>query len=844
MLKLSLRMTLAGWRRLLAAGLAVLAGVGFMAGTLVLTDTVAATFRDTFASMNAGTDAVVRGAPAGPEFGGERGPVAAGLTATVAAVDGVAAAEPRIQGPVQLLDERGRPLTTPGPTSLTLGANWPEADRLNPFTLVAGHAPGRDGEVVIDRASAELAGYTVGDSAAVLDAAGRSTVQIAGIARSGAADGPAGGTWVLFTRAAAERHVGQPGRVAAIALAAEPGVSETDLRDRVARVVPAGVEVVTGGTIGAEDRRAAGDLAGLLSRFLLTFALVALFVGSFIIHNTFSIAVAQRGRELALLRALGATRRQVLRSVLVEAAVVGLAAGLAGVIAGIGVAVGLKGLLAAFGFTVPAAGVLVTPRTVEVALLTGLVVSVAAAFLPARRAARVAPLAALREVAVDTSGRSRRRLVAGLLTTLAGGGAVLLGLLSGSDGALPVVGLGGAVLFVGVTVLGPVIAGPVSRALGAPLAALGGMPGRLARANALRQPKRTAGAAAALMVAVSLVGFATIVAASSKVASTAHLDRTFTADYTVEPGPFGAGLPPGLTERLDALPEVKAAAATRQGLAVVDGARVDLVGIDPPTFAEVSDLGVSAGRLADLDGDGIAVRDTLAAAKGWSVGDRVGARFADTGPRTLTVAAVYRNGDVVGDHVVGLPVFEANLAGALDGRVLIDRAAGVGVDEARTAIERVVADYPSATLLDQDQLERAQSAQIDQVLNFVYILLALAVVVALLGIANTLSLATLERTRELGLLRAVGMTRRQVRASVRLESVIVALLGTVLGTAVAVFLGWAMVTTVAGDGATFVVPAIQLGAIALAAALAGVLAAVLPARRAARLDVLAAVATE
>jgi putative ABC transport system permease protein len=208
------------------------------------------------------------------------------------------------------------------------------------------------------------------------------------------------------------------------------------------------------------------------------------------------------------------------------------------------------------------------------------------------------------------------------------------------------------------------------------------------------------------------------------------------------------------------------------------------------------------------------------------------------------VAAVYGNGDLVGDHVVGLPVFEANLAGALDGRVLIDRAAGVGADQARTAIERVVADYPSATLLDQDQLERAQSAQIDQVLNFVYILLALAVVVALLGITNTLSLATLERTRELGLLRAVGMTRRQVRASVRLESVIVALLGTVLGTAIAVFLGWAMVTTVAGDGATFVVPAIQLGAIALAAALAGVLAAVLPARRAARLDVLAAVATE
>ena len=846
MITTTIKMLLARRLRLAASTLAVLAGVAFVAGTLVLTDTIAATLHDAFAGMNAGTDVVVRDRPAGQEFGDQRGPIDAALVATVAAVDGVEAAEGRIQAPVQLLNPHGRPVGTSSPIAATLGGNWVAVDRLNPFRLAAGRPPRADEEVVIDRGSAKQTGYRVGDTVTVLVQAKPTRVRVVGIATFGAADSPAGGSYVGFARAASQRLLGRPGKVYAIAAAATAGVSQQELRDRIARVTPATVEVVTGAAITTEERRQVKQLTGFVNRFLLAFALIALFVGSFIIYNTFSILVAQRSRELALLRALGASRRQVLTLVLGEAAATGLVAALLGLAAGIGVAAGLKALLAAFGLDVPAAGLVVTPRTVLVSLLVGLLVSLAAAVLPARRAARVAPLAALRELAHDAAGHSRRLLVLGAAVTALGAGALLGGLASGSEAALPVVGLGGALLFLGVTVIGPVLARPVTRLVGAPLAALAGMPGRLARANALRSPKRTSATAAALMIGVGLVGFATIVAASSKASTAAYLDRVFTADFVVESGSFGpGGLSPDLAGRLERLPEVKAAAGVRQGLAVVDGARADLMAVDPASYAKVVDLGVTSGRLQDLDADGIAVLDTVATAKGWSVGDRVPVRFPETGQQRLTVAAIYHTSvGGVGSYLVGLPVYQANFARQVDARVFIDRADTVTAADARAAIHRVLADYPTATLQDQTEFKQAQATQIDQVLNFVYLLLALAVVIALLGIANTLALSILERTRELGLLRAVGMTRRQLRATVRYEAVIIALFGTVLGLLIAVFFGWAMVTAVAEEQVRLAMPAPQLAVITLAATLAGVLAAVLPARRASRLDVLAAIATE
>jgi putative ABC transport system permease protein len=680
----------------------------------------------------------------------------------------------------------------------------------------------------------------------VLVQTGPQRVRVVGIARFGTVDSPAGSSVVLFTRAAAERLVGEPGKVDGIGVVAANGVSQQELRDRIAKVTPPGVEVVTGKVIEQESQRAVKDLMRLANQFLLTFALIALFVGSFIIYNTFSILVAQRGREMALLRAVGASRRQVLGSVLLEAVAVGLIAAVLGLVAGIGVAAGLKALLAGFGLDIPAAGIVVTGRTVVVSLLTGVLVSVGSAVLPARRASKVAPIAALRDLAHDRSGRSRRRVVIGAAVTTAGAASLSLGLLSQSDRGLPAVGFGAAVIFLGVAVLGPVIARPVSRLIGAPLPALTGMAGRLARDNAIRNPKRTAATAAALMIGVSLVCFITIVASSSKASATAHIDKAFTGDFVIDAGSLGpGGLSHDLAERLDRLPEVKAASGVRQTVAQVGGATADLAAVDPASYGEIVDLDVTRGRLQDLDQDGIAVRDTVATARGWSVGDTVPVRFAQTGEQQLIVAAIYRNKDVAGaDYVIGLAAYEANVADRFDTKVLVAKADRVSAADARAAIEQVTADYPTAKLQDQTEYKTAQTAQIDRFVNLVYVLLALAVLIALLGIANTLVLSIFERTRELGLLRAVGMTRRQVRSMVRWESVIIALLGAVLGLAVGLFASWAMVTAVADEGARLRFPVGQLAAVTLIAALAGMLAAVLPAQRASRLNVLAAIATE
>jgi putative ABC transport system permease protein len=455
----------------------------------------------------------------------------------------------------------------------------------------------------------------------------------------------------------------------------------------------------------------------------------------------------------------------------------------------------------------------------------------------------VPPITALRDLARDTSGRSLRRIIIGAAVTAAGASSLSLGLLARSnDGILPV-GAGAAVSFIGVAVLGPVIARPASRLLGAPLPILIGMPGTLARENAVRNPKRTSSTAAALMIGVSLAAFITILASSARGAADVQVDKTFTSDFLLDTGGFAA-LSPDLARRLDRLPEVEAASGVRSNLAEIDGATSDLVAVDPSSYGRIVDLGVTEGHLEDLDTDGIAVLDTVARARGWSVGDKVRIRFAATGEQRLTVAVVFYNKQYVNSpYVLGLPTYNANFTDRLDSQVLVKRAEGVSLGAARAAVERVAADYPTARVEDRADHEQAQYGEINRTLGLVYVLLALAVLIALLGIANTLALSVFERTRELGLLRAVGMARRQVRAMVRWESVIIALFGTGMGLAIGLFFSWALLKA-GPDQATLTVPVGQLAAITLVAALAGVVAAVPPARRASRLDVLAAIATE
>ena len=850
MLRVTIKGLLAHKLRLAATALAVMLGVAFMAGTLVLTDTIARTFDDLFGDVYRDTDAVVRQeaaftAPQGE--GDQRGRLDASLVGTVAAVDGVALAEGTIQGYARLVGRDGEPIGNPEMGAPTFGANWSDSPELNPFTISDGTAPRTDAEVVVDKKSADDAGLGVGDTATVLVEGPPQQVRIAGIAKFGEADSPGGASFVLFTTAAAQRLVAEPGRFDSVSVVAEDGVSQRQVADRIARVVPPGVEVVTGDEITEENQDAIKEGLSFFNVFMLVFAVVALLVGSFMIFNTFSITVAQRARENALLRAIGASRRQVLSSVLVEAAIVGVLASLIGLAVGVGVAVGLKALLAGFGIDIPAGGVVFTPRTVVICLVVGVVITLLAALSPARKAGRIPPVAAMREVAVGSSGYgSKLRIVVGVVVLGLGVLSLLGGLFGGGGSALSLVGLGVLLVFFGVSVLGRTIALPLSQLLGAPLPRLRGITGSLARQNAMRNPKRTAATASALMIGVGLVGFITILAASTRASISATIDKVFIGDFTIDSGTFGVGgLDPSLAERINALPEVRAASGLRLGTAEVDGHVEHVQGVDPDTAFDIVDLAPLQGDPADLGRNGIAVFEDVAKDDGLGIGDRIPVRFKDTGLQELTVALIYGENQPVGDYLLGIDAYEANFADQFDTLVVIDQDDRVAAPAALAAIQRVADDFPGAEVKDRTGFKEEQTSFVNQMLGLVYALLALAIVIALLGIGNTLALSILERTRELGLLRSVGMTRSQLRSTVRWESVIIALQGTLLGLVIGVFFGWALVKALSGEGIHKLdIPFGQLVTIVLLAGLAGVVAAIVPARRAARLDVLRAIVTE
>ena len=497
MFKLTIKELVAHKLRMITTAFAVLLGVAFMAGTLVFTDTISATYDSALADADEGVDAYVR-TPSEIDLGyGEPGPrLDASLINTVASVDGVDEAALRINGYAQLVDRDG---DTVGDLSKNpaFGTNWVTVDDLNPYELVSGHAPTNDGEIVIDKASADKADYVPGDVATVLTKSEPRQFTIAGIATFGANDSPAGATAVLFTDAAASELLASPGEADAIAVTADAGVSQTDVAAAVQAAVGSNVEVITGATLVDQNQAAlAADFAGF-GTMMLIFAFVAVFVGAFIINNTFSITVAQRTREMAMLRAIGASGRQVKRSVLIEAFAIGALASTAGLVAGIGVASGLRQLMSVFGFDMPTGATVISPNAMIISFAVGVIVTVLSAWLPARRAAKIAPIAALRDVSVDRSGGSKRRAVVGTVITAGGVGALLVGL----SGEIALVGVGALATFVGVSVLGPVLARPVARLFGVPLR-LRGLSGELATRNAMRNPKRTARTASSLMIGV------------------------------------------------------------------------------------------------------------------------------------------------------------------------------------------------------------------------------------------------------------------------------------------------------------------------------------------------------
>jgi putative ABC transport system permease protein len=828
--------------RFLLTGIAVVLGVAFVSGTFVLTATISKTFDGLFADIYKNTDAVVEAkAEFSGAFGVGRGRIPASLLSDVRSAPGVADAAGTVQGFAQIVDRHGDAVGSTGNGAPTIGFAWIHNRDLSTLHLVDGTGPKTANQIVIDKKSADEAGYKPGDTVPVITKSGRAKYDLTGIVKFGDSNSLLGATITAFTPTTAAKVLAVPGTYDSISVKADSGVSQQEVARNVRESLRGNpqaknVEVLTGEAITKQNQDDFKEQLSFFSTFLLVFGVVALLVGSFIIFNTFSIIVAQRARELALLRALGAGQRQVISSVLFEAVLVGITASIIGFFGGILLAAGLKALLAGLGIDVPASSVVIPASAVIWSFVTGLVVTVIAAVAPALRASRIPPVAAMRDAEIDTSSTSRRRAWIGLAVALAGVALLALGLFG--SGQLLLVGLGMVVVFLGVAVLGPRIAGPLSGALGLPIRRLKGVTGELARENAQRNPKRTSATAAALMIGVALVGLITILAASVQTSIDAALDRSMKADYIVRTNGFGDGrIPVEAEQQLADVEGVQSVSGVRTGAAEVDGSVTQISAVDPKTVNSVFDLQPSAGSISELTTDGIAVQKST----DLKLGDRIPVKFPSTGKHEFTVQAVFKNAGMATNYVISQQAYEQNYPDQLDAQIYV-KIAGGATPANTNALDAVVRKYPGIKLETREEFKASQAASVNQLLNLIYVLLFFAIVIALFGIANTLGLSIIERRHELGLLRAVGMTRRQLRSCVRWESVIIALLGTLLGLVIGVVFGWAMVKALADDGIDkFSAAPAQLLLIVILAAIFGVVAAIWPARRAAKLDVLDAI---
>jgi putative ABC transport system permease protein len=846
-----LKLTLRGlWSRKLRTALTfvvVMLGVSLMAGTLVLTDTIRKTFDDLFADVNRGTDVYVRGVTQfESSFGDTQRPrLDDSIVEDIEAVDGVAIAEPSVQGYAQIIDKDGEPIGDPGFGPPTFGGNWSTVDELNPFTLVeGGRAPEADDELVIDKRSADDAGFELGDTVNVQTQTGLEEYELVGVARFGTADSPGGATFALMTLPAAQQRVAQPGMIDSVSIVADEGVGQRELAERVQAQLD-DAEVLTGAEITEENQDDIEQGLQFFTGFLTAFAVIALVVGAFVIYNSFSILVAQRNREMALLRAVGASRGQVLRGVLLEAVIIGGLASVAGFLLGLAVTSGLRAVMDAFGFDLPAGDIIVRPAAVVTAVLSGVIVTVVSAVVPAVRAARVSPLAAMRDVAVERTTRLRLRLVIAIGVVVLGGLSLVRGV--AGDGGIQAVGLGVLLIFVAAVLFGPVFARPTVQLIGAPLPAVKGMVGQLARQNAARNPKRTAATASALLIGVAIIAFFLAFNSSLRASIDNVIDDQFVGDFAVQTGNFGfGGLPPELAERLDQLPEVEIATGIRGVQARIAESNTFATGVDPVPAFELFDLAPTQGTSADLaEPNTIAVFEGRADDKGWSVGDEIEVVFPQHGETKLRIAMLYANKEIAGDYTIGVPTLDKYVPDPADFVVFARLADGVDPNVARPALQAVTDDYPTGELLDIDEYKDATAEQFTPILGLVTVLMLLTIIIAVLGIMNTLALSVLERTRELGLIRAVGATRGQVRTMIRWESVVITVLGSTIGLGLGLFFAWSIGKALEEDGfTTYEIPYVGVAAVVVVSALFGMLAALYPAWRAGRLDVLDAIATE
>lgn len=855
MTKVALRGIRAHLVRFLLSLLAVTLGVAFVAGTLSLRTMMGTTFSGIVASSMQG-DAYVRGtepaasaAQTGSSAGAVREAIPADLARTLATVDGVRHALPAISGPIVLVGSDGTAVVSSQAPSFGM-ALYPDDDTVD---VVAGHAPAGPAEIALESATLESSGLAVGDDTSVVLAGAVQTVSVVGEVSLGAP--MAGATIVFLDVATSTAAYAADGLVATIDVYGDDGVDEQTLVDRIDAALTAehatGVEAVGGSAMRAEATADINDTLGFVQTFMLVFAGISLFVGAFIISNTFAMSVQERMREFALLRAVGASPRQVFASILIQAALVGLAGSALGIAAGLGLVSLVRMAVAQFGMEL-SGSIPLDAATVVISLLVGTLVSIAAAALPARRAALTPPVEAMREAGGGRSKPLRLRAIAGSGLTLAGLAGLFLAWYRPDPDGPVLLGLGAAGIVVGVLVLAPVIARYSLSVLAAVFVVALRPLGRLARGNVIRNPRRTANTAGALMVGMALVGAASVLAASATVSTRAIVDDGWIADFSVQ---SAAGVvPSGVVSDLRALDTVASVDELTYAPAMLAPAAGDtgtersviLVALPPEALGQTLDFDAVDGTLAGFGAGQLAVQRSAADDRGWAVGDDV----------TFTTAAGTVSapiGAIVDTAVISAPIILSDDALArivptsqitIDS-LLVTTAADATPAEVREDLTAAAAPYVVLSVLDKEEFAGQLAGQVDQILGILYAMLALSVIIAILGIVNTLALSVIERTREIGLMRAVGLGRMQLAGIITIESVLTALFGTVLGMAVGVGIASLMPRVFTGIGLTeLAIPWGQLAAMVGVAALVGVFAALWPAIHAARLPVLQAVSAD
>jgi len=843
MWKVTVKGLLAHKLRLALTALAIVLGVTFVTGTLVLTDTLHNTFTTLFGHIYQNVDFEVRGKAAFSTNTGTavRKPIPESVLASVRSVPGVAYAQGTVSGYAQFVAPDGKAVSTGGAPSI--GLSFDPNPRLSVLRVVSGAGPTRPDQVAMDQGTAQKYHFAVGDHVRMLLVGPPQTFTVSGIVRFGTADNLAGATLAAFDLPTAQALLGKVGQFDAVDVLAAPGADKSTVQQSIAAVLPPGVQVVTGQTVADESTNSINSALSFFSTALLVFAFIALFVGAFTIFNTFSIIVGQRTRELALLRIVGASRRQLFRSVLLEAAILGLVASVVGLALGVLTALGLEALLKGFGITLPSGSLVFEGRTVVAGIVVGLGVTVVSAVSPARRAVRIPPVAALADYQATEVESSRRRILIGTVVLAAGVVALAVGL---GRGTIQLVGLGAVAAFIGIGMLAPVVARPMSSVIGRPLGALFGMSGKLGRENSMRSPRRTAQTAAALLIGLALVSTIAVFGASLSRSATASVDQAISADYIVTASGTGAGgFSTSVAPAAAGVPGVSAVSTVYGGPFEIQHSLSTLTAVSPQHLPATVILRMDTGTgAAALAAGQLLIDATTADAKHLTVGDTVPVTFAQTGSSTLRIGGVFKPNALLGSYVVGDGFFRAHFDNPLPVAVLV-RATGGATPATTRALEHGLAAYPNLQIQTRAAFEKSQQAKVNQLLGLVYALLGLAVLIAMIGIVNTLMLSVFERTHEIGLLRAVGMRRRQVRAMIRAEAVILSLFGAIIGVVVGTALGVAFAASLSKQGITdIVVPYASLVVFLVLAGLLGLVAASWPARRAARMDVLSAIAAE